>query len=119
VASRRNPANTNRSAEHHRRRFDNKRLNRSDGLGVAAAVQFTVMAAVFGRKPSRTGALPFIAITRLEDGLFLDVNETWQAMTGYSRDEAIGRTSCAHCAACGGTRQGFPPARAKTARGLD
>lgn len=26
---------------------------------------------------------------------------------------------CAHCAACGGTRQGFPPARAKTARGLD
>ena len=27
--------------------------------------------------------------------------------------------SCDHCAACGGTRQGFPPARAKTACGLD
>ena len=34
-----------------------------------------------------------LMITRLEDGLVLEVNETWQMMFGYSRDEAIGRTS--------------------------
>ncbi|HUI56296.1 MAG TPA: PAS domain S-box protein [Bryobacteraceae bacterium] len=34
-----------------------------------------------------------VAMTRLEDGRFVDVNESWQAMMGYSRDEAIGRTS--------------------------
>ncbi|WP_162604660.1 PAS domain S-box protein [Geomonas edaphica] len=33
-----------------------------------------------------------IALTRLEDGVFLDVNETWQIMTGYTREEAIGRS---------------------------
>ena len=32
-----------------------------------------------------------VAITRLKDGLFLDVNETWQAMLGHTRDEVIGR----------------------------
>ncbi len=31
-----------------------------------------------------------IALTRLEDGLFLDVNDTWVALNDYSRDEAIG-----------------------------
>ncbi|MDY9924761.1 PAS domain S-box protein [Methanosarcina sp.] len=31
-----------------------------------------------------------IALTRLEDGLLLDVNDTWVALNGYSRDEAIG-----------------------------
>ena len=31
-----------------------------------------------------------IALTRLEDGLFLDVNDTWAVLTGYSRDETIG-----------------------------
>jgi len=31
-----------------------------------------------------------IALTRL-DGLFLDVNDTWMALTGFSRDEVIGR----------------------------
>jgi len=34
-----------------------------------------------------------IAMSRLEDGLFLDVNETWVAVTGYGRDEAIGRSA--------------------------
>jgi PAS domain S-box-containing protein len=34
-----------------------------------------------------------ILISRLKDGLFLDVNQTWEAMTGYSKQEAIGRTS--------------------------
>ncbi len=34
-----------------------------------------------------------IALTRLEDGLFLDVNDTWVALNGYSQDEVIGRFS--------------------------
>ncbi|WP_328755273.1 PAS domain S-box protein [Geomonas propionica] len=33
-----------------------------------------------------------IALTRFEDGVFLEVNETWEALTGYSREEAIGRS---------------------------
>ncbi len=34
-----------------------------------------------------------IALTRLEDGLFLEVNNTWVALNGYSRDEAIGHSA--------------------------
>jgi PAS domain S-box-containing protein len=34
-----------------------------------------------------------ITMTRLEDGRFVDVNETWQELVGYSRNEAVGRTS--------------------------
>jgi len=34
-----------------------------------------------------------VAITRLADGLFLDVNESWEAMTGHTRGEAIGRSA--------------------------
>jgi PAS domain S-box-containing protein len=34
-----------------------------------------------------------IALTRLDDGLFLEVNDTWAAMTGYRRDEAIGHSA--------------------------
>lgn len=33
-----------------------------------------------------------ISLTRLEDGLLLDVNDTWVALNGYSRDEAIGHS---------------------------
>lgn len=33
-----------------------------------------------------------VMITRLSDGVFLDVNEKWLAMFGYTRDEIIGRT---------------------------
>lgn len=33
-----------------------------------------------------------IGITRLHDGLIIDVNESWQEMFGYSRTEALGRT---------------------------
>jgi PAS domain S-box-containing protein len=31
-----------------------------------------------------------IAMARLSDGRFVDVNEAWQEMTGYSREEAVG-----------------------------
>ncbi len=34
-----------------------------------------------------------IVLTGLEDGLIMDVNDTWQAMFGYRRDEVIGRYS--------------------------
>jgi PAS domain S-box-containing protein len=33
-----------------------------------------------------------IVLTRLEDGVLLDVNDTWVALIGYSREEAIGRS---------------------------
>jgi PAS domain S-box-containing protein len=31
-----------------------------------------------------------VALTRFEDGVFLDVNNTWVELNGYSRDEVIG-----------------------------
>lgn len=34
-----------------------------------------------------------ININRLEDGLYVDINEGFTALTGYTRDEVIGRTS--------------------------
>jgi two-component system, cell cycle sensor histidine kinase and response regulator CckA len=34
-----------------------------------------------------------IAITTLDDGRFIDVNETFERQTGYSRSEVLGRTS--------------------------
>lgn len=43
-------------------------------------------AALFRNNPAA------FAITRLSDGLFVEVNQTWQEMTGYSRDEVIGHT---------------------------
>src|SRR5262249_11779806 len=33
------------------------------------------------------------SLTRLEDGLYLDVNESFLAMSGYTRDEVVGHTS--------------------------
>jgi PAS domain S-box-containing protein len=33
-----------------------------------------------------------IAITRLKDNQFVDVNEAWQEITGFTKQEAIGRT---------------------------
>jgi PAS domain S-box-containing protein len=41
----------------------------------------------FARNPAA------IAITRLEDGLFYEVNETWLSLLGYKREEVIGKTS--------------------------
>ncbi|HLP30101.1 MAG TPA: PAS domain S-box protein [Geothrix sp.] len=34
-----------------------------------------------------------IALSRLEDGVFLDVNATWETLTGRSREEAIGHSA--------------------------
>ncbi len=34
-----------------------------------------------------------IALTRLADGTFLEVNDTWVGLTGYSREAAIGHSS--------------------------
>ena len=33
-----------------------------------------------------------ITLTRLEDGVLLDVNDTWLALTGYQRQEVVGRS---------------------------
>ncbi|MDE2132691.1 MAG: EAL domain-containing protein, partial [Betaproteobacteria bacterium] len=34
-----------------------------------------------------------VSITRLEDGLFVDVNDAWVRFTGHAREQALGRTS--------------------------
>ena len=34
-----------------------------------------------------------IALTRLDDGVFLDVNDSWLALNGYDRDEVMGRSA--------------------------
>jgi PAS domain S-box-containing protein len=34
-----------------------------------------------------------VALTRFEDGLFLDVNHTWEKLMGYSRNEVIGQSA--------------------------
>lgn len=34
-----------------------------------------------------------ISITRLTDGRFVDINEAWCTLTGYSREEVLGRTT--------------------------
>lgn len=44
-------------------------------------------AKAFARSPAA------IALTRFEDGLFLDVNDTWVTLSGYSRDESIGHSA--------------------------
>ncbi len=33
-----------------------------------------------------------IAVNRMRDSRFVDVNEAWESLTGYSRQEAVGRT---------------------------
>jgi PAS domain S-box-containing protein len=34
-----------------------------------------------------------ISITRMSDGVLIDVNQTFEEITGYSRDESVGRTA--------------------------
>src|SRR5208283_4507078 len=34
-----------------------------------------------------------LVITRLDDGTYLEMNETWEAMPGYRRDEVVGTSS--------------------------
>jgi PAS domain S-box-containing protein len=33
-----------------------------------------------------------VAITRISDGLFIEVNKSWEILTGYSKEEIIGKT---------------------------
>lgn len=53
----------------------------------ALRVSERMFASAFSENPAA------IAMTRLEDGLFVDVNTTWEAMTGYSREESLGRSA--------------------------
>lgn len=39
------------------------------------------------------GAFDYIAISRLEDGTYLEVNEGYQEITGFTREETIGKRS--------------------------
>ena len=34
-----------------------------------------------------------IGMTRCSDGILVDVNQEWTRLTGYSREEAVGRTA--------------------------
>ncbi|MCC7058716.1 MAG: PAS domain S-box protein, partial [Burkholderiaceae bacterium] len=43
-------------------------------------------------KVFKANPLP-IAVTRLSDGRFLDINEAWCQLSGWAREETIGRTS--------------------------
>ena len=46
-----------------------------------------LFAAVFQRNPEA------MSLSRVSDGLLVDVNLTWAMLTGYSREEVIGKTS--------------------------
>ncbi|HEX4086827.1 MAG TPA: PAS domain S-box protein [Chthoniobacteraceae bacterium] len=46
--------------------------------------------AAFGNNPAA------IALTRLEDGIIQDVNETWVDLLGYQREEIIGKSASQH-----------------------
>jgi PAS domain S-box-containing protein len=37
-----------------------------------------------------------MALTRIEDGTTLDVNDAWEELTGFSREEAIGKSALEH-----------------------
>lgn len=39
------------------------------------------------------GSTSAMALTRLRDGMFIDVNDRWVELSGFARDETIGRTS--------------------------
>jgi PAS domain S-box-containing protein len=75
---------------------------RMDGLQIARAIRYAIerqqaektlrlseekFSAAFAQNPA------VMAITRLEDGTFLDVNDSLLALTGYSRDELIGQSA--------------------------
>ena len=48
-----------------------------------------LFSAVFQQHPDA------VSLTRVSDGLLLEVNDAWLAMTGYQRDEIIGKTTVA------------------------
>ena len=46
-----------------------------------------LFASAFAQNPAA------IALTRMADGVILDVNATWEALSGYRRDEVLGRSA--------------------------
>ncbi len=66
-----------------RKRSENKRVCAEEALRFSDEK----FAKAFADNPAA------ITLTNLEDGLFLDVNDTWLALTGYSRDEVIGHSA--------------------------
>jgi len=67
----------------HRNRLENKREWATEALHFSEER----FAKAFANNPAA------IALTNLEDGLFLDVNDTWLALNGYSRDEVISHSA--------------------------
>lgn len=55
--------------------------------GPAAAVGPSVFQAIFEGSPEA------IALTRVADGVLVQVNTEWLHMTGYTRNEVLGRTA--------------------------
>jgi diguanylate cyclase (GGDEF)-like protein/PAS domain S-box-containing protein len=53
----------------------------------AARRQYDMLDALFVRSPAA------ISVNRLSDGCFVDVNRHWEQVTGYSWQDAVGRTS--------------------------
>lgn len=47
----------------------------------------SLLHAIFIRSPEA------MALSRVRDGVLVDVNQQWELLTGYSRAEAVGRTS--------------------------
>ncbi len=52
--------------------------------GAALRESQQLFASAFSENPAA------IVLSRLEDGLLIDVNATWEALTGYGREEAVG-----------------------------
>ncbi|WP_051434544.1 PAS domain S-box protein [Desulfonatronum lacustre] len=70
-----------------------------DPEDLSAGVTFTVLDITDRKQSEERFAKAFhsspapLVISEIETGLFLDVNERWNEMLGYAREEMIGRTS--------------------------
>ena len=53
----------------------------------ASARQYSMLRALFTHSPAA------IAVSRLRDGLIVDVNTRWETLIGIGRDQAVGQTS--------------------------
>jgi diguanylate cyclase (GGDEF)-like protein/PAS domain S-box-containing protein len=58
-----------------------------DGNGATVVPSESVFKTIFDRSPEA------IALTRVRDGVLVEVNSEWLHLTGYARDEAVGRTA--------------------------